>query len=199
MKMNGSSIKSRLQILALLAISHVAVLYVLSTNKNVGPSALPSNAVTKSRTAKRLQIAGENHTVGLAAVINDQITLEPKCQRPCTRRNNIIYFADSPAGLSDRKVILRDLSQLAGYLCAELVLPPPSALLSKDHNYGRPISNNVAWSDLFNITCIEDGVPAIRSPFEEFGTDFDSWTNFPVFNTTSDISKYGGWIHIIYR
>jgi hypothetical protein len=124
MRKNGSLNKSRLQILALFAISNVAVLCVLSTSKNVGPSALPPNVVTTPRTDKRLQVAGENHTsVGLAAVIHDQITLEPKCQRPCTRRKSIIYFADSSEGLSDRKVMLRG--------GAELVLPPPSALLSK--------------------------------------------------------------------
>ena len=124
MRKNGSLNKSRLQILALFAISNVAVLCVLSTSKNVGPSVLPPNVFTKPRADKRLQVAGENHTsVGLAAVIHDQITLEPKCQRPCTRRNSIIYFADSSEGLSDRKVMLRG--------GAELVLPPPSALLSK--------------------------------------------------------------------
>ena len=126
MRKNGSLNKSRLQILALfaIAISNVTVLCVLSTSKNVGPSALPPNVVTTPRTDKRLQVAGENHTsLGLAAVIHDQITLEPKCQRPCTRRKSIIYFADSSEGLSDRKVMLRG--------GAELVLPPPSALLSK--------------------------------------------------------------------
>ena len=124
MRKNGSLNKSRLQILALFAISNVAVLCVLSTSKNVGPSVLPPNVFTKPRADKRLQVAGENHTsVGLAAVIHDQITLEPKCQRPCTRRKSIIYFADSSEGLSDRKVMLRG--------GAELVLPPPSALLSK--------------------------------------------------------------------
>jgi hypothetical protein len=81
-------------------------------------------------------------------------------QRYCSRRINKIYYKDGAAGLGDRKIIIHDLSQLAGYLCAEVVVPPPSKFLDKQHNFGRHISTDILWSDLFNITFIEDGYPS---------------------------------------
>lgn len=106
------------------------------------------------------------------------------CQRHCSRRINKIYYKDNAAGLGDRKCILHDLSQLAGYLCAEVVVPPPAKLLHIGHNFGRDISPDIAWSDLYNITFIEDGNPAIRSTEAEFVSDYDSF-------------KYKDWFHVV--
>ena len=65
------------------------------------------------------------------------------CQRHCSRRINKIYYKDGAASLGDRKSLIHDLSQLAGYLCAEVVVPPPSKFLHKRHNFGRHISTDI--------------------------------------------------------
>lgn len=106
------------------------------------------------------------------------------CQRHCSRRINKIYFTDGAAGLGDRKSIIHDLSQLAGYLCAEVVVPPPSKFLLKQHNFGRDISTDLLWSDLYNITFIEDGNPVIRSTEAEFVADYESF-------------KFEDWFHVV--
>lgn len=91
------------------------------------------------------------------------MTESPPCWRKCPHRKNIIYFKDGPAGLSDRKFIIRDLAELAGYLCAHLVLPPPTELLDPIHNFNEQVSIENDWSDYFNITFAEDGEPVIRN------------------------------------
>eukprot|EP00979_Chaetoceros_neogracilis_P018212 scaffold10556_cov258-Chaetoceros_neogracile.AAC.57 len=125
------------------------------------------------------------------------------CQRTCLHRRNIISYTDGPtSGLSDRKVIIRDLSQLAGYLCAHLVMSPPSAYLTSDHNNDIPISNRVSWQDLYNITFM-DGSPTI--PFVKkkkvgdllLDEDSRSWSDVLVFDTQSDASKHKDWFHIV--
>jgi hypothetical protein len=118
------------------------------------------------------------------------------CQRHCPRRINKIYYADAPAGLSDRKVILRDLSQLAGFLCAEVIMPPPKEHLSPDHNYGKPISEDIEWSDFINITFIQDGSAAIKSAKTlENGINIRSWSNVPAFSLSGP--KYKDWLHVV--
>ena len=106
-------------------------------------------------------------------------------QRYCSRRINKIYYKDGAAGLGDRKIIIHDLSQLAGYLCAEVVVPPPSKFLHKRHNFWRHISTDILWSDLYNITFIEDGNPVIRSSEAEFVADYE------------DSFKYKDWFHVV--
>jgi hypothetical protein len=91
------------------------------------------------------------------------MTESPPCWRKCPHRKNIIYFKDGPAGLSDRKFIIRDLAELAGYLCAHLVLPPPTELLDPIHNFNEQVSIENDWSDYFNITFAEDGEPVVRN------------------------------------
>jgi hypothetical protein len=50
-----------------------------------------------------------------------------------------MYYVDPGAGLLDRTSIFHDMAALAGYLCAELVLPPPSRLLNLGHNNGEGV------------------------------------------------------------
>ena len=86
--------------------------------------------------------------------------------RKCKHRRKIISYVDDPAGLSYRKVVLQDLSQLAGYLCAKLVSrPPPSAHLNSDHNNGVPIKDT-SHGQILTISPFQT---IIRQPF-------DSWT-----------------------
>ena len=123
---------------------------------------------------------------------------ESTCQRPCLNRFNKIYYTGRSAGLGDRKAIFRDLAQIAGYLCAELVLPPPSELLHKKHNFDKEVGKNIEWADFYNITFIEDGLPAIQPPSVEFEQDFGSWRDIPVFDITINSTKYNQqWLHVI--
>ncbi|GFH47101.1 hypothetical protein CTEN210_03576 [Chaetoceros tenuissimus] len=122
------------------------------------------------------------------------------CRRSCLYRQNKIYFVHSPAGLGDRKSIMKRLAQVAGYLCAQVVLPPPSYLLTSDHNKGQDISTSLEWRDFYNLTFIQDNVPAIKSAKQEFGKDASTtmdWNDVPVFDTTSNASQYKNWLHVI--
>ena len=133
---------------------------------------------------------------------NKQTQKTQTCQRICKHRRNIISYVDDPAGLSDRKVVLHDLSQLAGYLCAKLVIPPPSALLNSDHNNGVPIKDNIAWSDLYNITFSDDHSQTIqfldKNTAEHVVLDGEqySWTDVPIFRNNNS-SKKKDWLHIV--
>ena len=119
------------------------------------------------------------------------------CQRKCSHNRNKIYYFDGGAGLSDRAFVFRKLAALAGYLCAELVLPPPRKLLNKHHNNGKLVEKSVKWQDLYNLTYIQDFAPAIKDGYEEFGDDFEGWHLPGVFDSTSEGSKYKGWKHVI--
>jgi hypothetical protein len=122
------------------------------------------------------------------------------CQRYCPIRINKIYYADNPKGLGDRIIVLRGLSQLAGYLCAEVIMPPPREHLAIDHNFGKPISEEVQWSDFVNITFIQDGSPTIKSAKtwrDEAGINITSWSaNIPAFNLSTS-AKYKDWLHVV--
>lgn len=89
-----------------------------------------------------------------------------KSQQPCYRRctnnfDNLIFLNKSTllhqAGLEDRKAILRYTGQLAGYLCARLVVPSPRDLLTPNHNFRKPVSSTLTWNDDFvRIRFIQD-------------------------------------------
>ncbi len=98
--------------------------------------------------------------------------IDTPCWRMCPRRINRIYYDDGPAGLGDRKTIIRDLSELAGYLCAKIILPRPNKLLNRGHNFGELLSDELQWDDFVNITFAEDGESAIvHDEFEVKRTD----------------------------
>ena len=65
------------------------------------------------------------------------------------------------------------------------MVPPPSKFLHKRHNFWRHISTDILWSDLYNITFIEDGNPVIRSSEAEFVADYE------------DSFKYKDWFHVV--
>lgn len=122
------------------------------------------------------------------------------CRRICHYRKNKIYFVHSPAGLGDRKSIMNRLAQVAGYLCAQVVMPPPAYLLTPDHNKGHNVSTSMEWQDFYNLTFIQDNIPAIKSVQQEFGNDAAitmEWNDVPVFDTTSNTSQYKNWLHVI--
>lgn len=121
------------------------------------------------------------------------------CQRKCPpgKRKNLIYYTDVGAGLGDRKTIMNNLANLGGFLCAEVILPPPVHLLTPLHNNGKNISENLIWQDFYNLTFKEDNEPAIKDAREEFGHDFTDWGTVPLFDVRSRNSKYNGWFHVI--
>jgi len=117
------------------------------------------------------------------------------CQRKCSHRRNKIYYEDPGAGLGDRTFLFHDLAQLAGYLCAELVLPPPSIMLSTMHNDGQPIEKSLVWQDFYNITYFEDNSPAIKAG--NFKDGFDQWRQTHLFDMETEGSKYKDWKYIV--
>ena len=62
---------------------------------------------------------------------------------------------------------MNDLAELAGYLCAKLVLPRPKNLLNSIHNFGELVSDHLLWDDFDNITFAEDDEPAIADIYDE--------------------------------
>lgn len=83
------------------------------------------------------------------------------CWRKCHQgRINRIFYNGLPgtigAGMSDKKFVTRDLAELAGYLCAKLVLTKPYTLLSSEHNNGKPLSPNYEWKDIWNPKFLDD-------------------------------------------
>ncbi|GFH60032.1 hypothetical protein CTEN210_16511 [Chaetoceros tenuissimus] len=125
--------------------------------------------------------------------------VESSCRRVCSGRpiKNKIYWAYGQAGLDDRKTIIHNLAQIAGFLCAEVVLPPPSRLLSPFHNNGMLIDDQLEWSDFSNLTFASDNQPVIKSGRDEFGQHFEDWHQFPLFDTVSETSKYQHWFHVV--
>ena len=184
-----------------LIISIVGVTLLSSLPKLLDLSSFSGS--DESITPSVLQIKEYQHHDDKSILTNSSIVLEKSeeneylddhlnfnhltCQRSCPKRINKIYWVHKAAGLGDRKNILRDLANLAGYLCAEVVVPPPSVLLHPRHNNWIKVSKSVPWSDLFNVTFIEDGNPAIRSMTAEVGEDFDSWFETPVFDVNSEV------------
>ena len=114
------------------------------------------------------------------------------CWRHCPQRINKIYFHHGSRGLGDRHTAIHMLAQMAGYLCAELELPPPSASLNPSHNDDKLVSEKVQWQDFFNITFIQDKSPVV-SLNPSFGVDFKYWDAMPVY----DEDEYENWLHII--
>ena len=120
------------------------------------------------------------------------------CQRVCPRRkvNNKIYYVDNAAGLGDRKTMMDELSHLAAFLCADLLLPPPEHLLTPKHNNGVHVSKELEWQDFYNLTYTLGDEPAVKSARDEFGNDFEDWRDIPLFDTRSD-GKYKNWKHVV--
>lgn len=197
--------RSMLLVLALFA------LIILSINSFFHISSSISDQIKKSS-----QERSHPSTTSLVRERIKEVSKKPNstsCQRKCLHYNNIIYYTDAPAGLSDRKVIIHDLAELAGYLCAKLVFPPPYVMLSKEHNQDKAIHANIDWSDFYNLTYRRNNVPAVASIiskdtsiiskdssiswFLRYKREDEDWNDIPVFDTTSETSKYKDWLHVI--
>ncbi|KAA8490725.1 hypothetical protein FVE85_4356 [Porphyridium purpureum] len=84
------------------------------------------------------------------------------CMRQCStgafERNTIYLHQDdkrfgdaAQAGLLDRISMLVQMCNLAGYLCARLIVPPPRAWLSPKHNRGHRVHAALQWTDFVEL------------------------------------------------
>jgi len=112
------------------------------------------NKPSRSATAIHDGIA----STAAAAAINDS-SGSGGCWRKCPRRrgrgrrvNHILWKGNGRAGLNDRSTILKKLGQIAGYLCANIWVEPPSKLLDHKHNGGKHISADLTWNDFYKYT-----------------------------------------------
>ncbi|CAJ1935166.1 unnamed protein product [Cylindrotheca closterium] len=83
------------------------------------------------------------------------------CQRHCPKRINRIFFHNKPAGLLDRELTYHVMSNLAGYLCALVEIPPPSVSLQAVHNHNKMVDTELRWIDFFNMTFVDDGTSSL--------------------------------------
>jgi len=97
-----------------------------------------------------------------------EIIEEESCRRKCPlgRINRISYWGDT-GGLGDRQYVIRELAELAGYLCAQVIFPKPAQIMTRLHNNWQRLDIRIEWSDFFNLTFADDNMPAVRS--DEFG------------------------------
>lgn len=198
----------------LIALAAISLVYTLNLTQMISDFVGKTNSSNTAGTARggnenesvahpvranllsRSTLSGNTSDASGMDATNNHTTRIHPCQRICTTRLNKIYYADAPAGLSDRKVILKDLSELAGFLCAEVIMPPPKEHLSADHNFGKPISDEIEWSDFINITFIQDGSPAVKSAKTlEEGMQITSWSNVPALKLSGP--KYKDWLHVV--
>jgi hypothetical protein len=205
---------TKVQTKKLIALAVISLVYTLTLNQTISDFVGKTNSSNtgivrggnenesvahppvRANLLSRSTLSGNTSDASGMDTTSNHTTRTHPCQRICTTRLNKIYYADAPAGLSDRKVILRDLSQLAGFLCAEVIMPPPKEHLSADHNFGKPISDEIEWSDFININFIQDGSPAIKSAKTlEEGMQITSWSNAPAFKLSGP--KYKDWLHVV--
>lgn len=72
------------------------------------------------------------------------------CSRKCSNWDSKIFYGHAfPAGVYDRMIIMKGLSDLAGYLCATVDFPSPRNMLAEHHNFGQRLSRNLTWQDDF--------------------------------------------------
>ena len=136
--------------------------------------------------------AGEKSEVVNKKAKIKQHLQQQHCWRHCPHRINKIYFHHGSRGLGDRHTAIHNLAQIAGYLCAELELPPPAVSLNPYHNNNKEVSKLVQWQDFFNLTFIQDKSPVISlNPL--LGKNFEDWHTIPVY----DEDKYVDWLHIV--
>ena len=110
-------------------------------------------------TAPKQNIFKEHESPHQVPYRNSKKQPQRTCQRSCPneRRNKIVIVPHPKfkAGFNDRWAILDYVGNLAGYLCAIMVVPSPRLFLSPRHNHGRTLSSNVTWDDFMNLTWID--------------------------------------------
>ncbi|KAL3939997.1 MAG: hypothetical protein SGBAC_005371 [Bacillariaceae sp.] len=125
------------------------------------------------------------------ARLEEPASVSGTCRRHCPKRINRIFFHNKPAGLLDRELTYHVMSNLAGYLCAVVELPPPSVSLQPVHNHNKMVDTELKWIDFFNMTFMEDGTPSLLEATDnpKFPADFRYWGS----SGTYKQADYPGW------
>ena len=162
------AIKSVHQVEATAAVSTVAI-----ANENVRTVIAYNSAIQSSPTTK-----------------GNQSTTAAPCFRQCHHRINRIYYSmrwQNKAGLLDRYTIITNLVNLAGYLCAVLYIPsPPWLLAASKHNQNRRLHHDVAWTDFYNFTFLQNGSPSVmevQRPYSLWNVTALSDNNYVTFTS----------------
>ena len=81
----------------------------------------------------------------------------PGCAVRCRHGLNSVITFEEPgiAGLGDRANVLEGASNLAVSLCSRLVVMPPARILSRPHNRGARLGDDVSWSRYFDFVSAE--------------------------------------------
>jgi len=136
---------------------------------------------------QKQQKENESSTVTVSTTSNQtHLTLDsPKraasnatvsCQRKCKNFNNkIVLIMNGGAGINDRRAVINTLGKYAGFLCATVHVPSPAIMLSKKHNGGNPLSNNLTWDDFVKYEWLEAGHQAVPPVHTYFGQGDPSW------------------------
>mmetsp|Transcript_799 Transcript_799/g.1504 ORF Transcript_799/g.1504 Transcript_799/m.1504 type:complete len:531 (+) Transcript_799:60-1652(+) len=126
-----------------------------------------------------------------AATATQASSTSSSCQRHCPKRINRIFFHNKPAGLLDRELTYHVMSNLAGYLCAVVEIPPPSVSLQAVHNHNKMVDTELRWIDFFNMTFVEDGTQSLLEAIDnpKFPADFRYWGS----SGTYKQADYPGW------
>lgn len=86
------------------------------------------------------------------------------CWRKCPQgRINRLSYSGDTGGLGDRAYVIGELAELAGYLCAQLIMPKPARILHPLHNNWQILDPYLEWADFFNLTFADDNTPVIIS------------------------------------
>eukprot|EP01006_Ploeotia_vitrea_P045269 TRINITY_DN66922_c6_g1_i1.p1 TRINITY_DN66922_c6_g1~~TRINITY_DN66922_c6_g1_i1.p1 ORF type:complete len:463 (-),score=18.38 TRINITY_DN66922_c6_g1_i1:531-1919(-) len=93
-----------------------------------------------------------------------------QCAKLYNSTPNVVFVNIKCApGLGDMKSTIWHLANLAAYLCAKIVIGPPSERLSKSHNNRTKLSPNLTWEDFFYTRWM--------------------WNNKTVWNTSLSVSE----------
>lgn len=84
------------------------------------------------------------------------------CRRQCQTYNNRIIYKNGGAGIDDRLEAMHGMTNLAAFLCAKLVVPPPHEWLGVSHNGRHSVSSNLTWAhDFATYYLLSNGEEAI--------------------------------------
>lgn len=121
------------------------------------------------------------------------------CWRSCPRRINKILIDDmDKGGLNDRRFVLGQLGNLAGFLCATVDAPPPSVMLWNRHNKNNVIDPRMPWSDLIDLQFFQDNssvlansTSTIEDPLKRFNPhDYKDWLIRKTLNKTTLLDDF---------
>lgn len=93
-------------------------------------------------------------------------SLAPRCKPDCDGKNNTIFLTfDNKGGIGDRTSAIYFVSNLASYLCADLVVGRPCDLLWSSIKNQNSVDCGLEWED-FKKLRKHDGISVVRSVAE---------------------------------